>query len=195
MNYMLCRNRVRNFEQWKRVFDNHADAHRAATLKLLHLWHEVDNPRHVFFLFEVEDIERARAFLDSPDAIAAATESGLIEGDFHFFAGSHGYDPPQRLENPSPAERSDNSPPPEPAKSSPPGASPTPPEPLKTEEPANNPTPPAAMKGPERAKSAPRQDEPFEGWEPVANWPPAEAAAEAPPEAAHHRRRWERVKY
>ena len=44
MNYMLCRNRVRNFDQWKRVFDGHADAHRGAGLKLVHLWQDEDNP-------------------------------------------------------------------------------------------------------------------------------------------------------
>ena len=93
MNYLLCRNRVRDFDQWKRVFDSHADIHRAAGLKLAHLWHEVDSPRHVFFLFEVDDVERARAFLDKSSASAAEHDAGLIEGDFRFFGESLGYSP------------------------------------------------------------------------------------------------------
>src|SRR4051812_22584254 len=93
MNYMLCRNRVRKFDQWKRVFDNQADAHRDAGLKLVHLWYELKSPRNVFFLFEVEDMERARAFLDRSDASASELESGVIEGDFRFFSESLGYGP------------------------------------------------------------------------------------------------------
>lgn len=91
MNYMLCRNRVRNFARWKRVFDSHADAHRGAGLKLVHLWQDEDIPSQVFFLFEVEDVARARAFLNGPGATESARESGLIEGEFHFFRQSLGY--------------------------------------------------------------------------------------------------------
>jgi hypothetical protein len=91
MNYMLCRNRVRNFAQWKRVFDGHADAHRKAGLKLVHLWQDEDMPSQVFFLFEIEDIARARAFVTGPDAPESARESGLIESEFHFFRQSQGY--------------------------------------------------------------------------------------------------------
>lgn len=93
MNYMLCRNRVRNFDHWKGVFDSHADAHRAAGLKLVHLWYELNNPRNVFFLFEAEDVERARAFLENADTGGAERESGLIEGDYRFFGQSLGYGP------------------------------------------------------------------------------------------------------
>jgi hypothetical protein len=91
MDYMLCRNRVRNFDRWKRVFDSHAGAHRAAGLTLVHLWQCIDNPSQVFFLFEVEDVQRARAFVKAEDASQTAREAGLIEGEIHFFRGSRGY--------------------------------------------------------------------------------------------------------
>ena len=97
MKYMLCRNRVRNFDHWKRVFDSHADAHRSAGLKLVHLWQDEDIPSQVFFLFEVQDAARARAFVNSPDATKSARESGLIEGEFHFFRQSQGYGAPAEV--------------------------------------------------------------------------------------------------
>jgi len=53
MTYMLCRNRLVDFARRKRVFDSHAETHRAAGLNLLHLWRSVDDPSNVFFLFEV----------------------------------------------------------------------------------------------------------------------------------------------
>ena len=93
MNYILCRNRVRNFDYWKGVFDSHADAHDAAGLKLVHMWYELKSPRNVFFLFQAEDAERAREFLDGADGDDALHESGLIEGDFHVFSDSLGYGP------------------------------------------------------------------------------------------------------
>jgi hypothetical protein len=88
---MLCRNRVRNFERWKRIFDGHADAHRGAGLRLVHLWQCDDNPKMVFFLFEVDDIKRAREFVNAPGAVDSGREAGLIEGDIHFFSGSQTY--------------------------------------------------------------------------------------------------------
>lgn len=94
MNYMLCRYRVRDFARWKHVFDTHADAHRNAGLKLVHLWQSDDNLNHVFFLFEVDDVQRARTFVNAPDAADAAREAGVIEGDIHFFLGSQGYGAP-----------------------------------------------------------------------------------------------------
>jgi hypothetical protein len=206
MNYMLCRNRVRNFDYWKGVFDSHADAHRAAGLKLVHLWYELNSPRNVFFLFEVEDFERARAFLDTFDTAASARESGLIEGDFRCFSESLGYGPLNEAQsqafaaaagNVASMNRADSPATTEPVKTPEPEKSaepekrpslgenfPSAPEPVKNAEPAKKPTPaePAKpslppMKGLERVKST-QPAEPFEGWKPVENWPPAEEAAE-----------------
>jgi hypothetical protein len=216
MNYMLCRNRVRSFDQWKRVFDNHANAHRAAGLRLVHIWREMDNPCHIFFLFEVEEMERARAFLDSSDAATSAREAGLIEGDFRFFSESMGYGPPTEAKtasarvpesattmkdpnSPTPVEAVNTSVPPELMKSPEPEKSPALSESVKAEEPVKSVMPPATMKGPERVvKSAPPL-EPVEGWEPVENWPPAEVAAESTRQPAREqppkRGRWVRIKY
>jgi len=240
MNYMLCRNRVRNFDQWKGVFDTHAEAHRAAGLKLVHLWYELNNPRNIFFLFEVEDVERARAFLENADATKAEHESGLIEGDFRFFGQSMGYGPlseaesreftavaesvatreanelaAQAVNSPVPTEPVNSTQPEtsvepvksaEPEKSAPlekseapekptePEKNPTPAEPQTNAEPLKRSIRAETMKGPVRAKTGSPAD-PFEGWQPVENWPPAEAAAEPQPKPSPSRGRWVRMKY
>jgi hypothetical protein len=240
MNYMLCRNRVRNFDQWKGVFDTHADAHRAAGLKLVHLWYELNNPRNIFFLFEVEDVERARAFLEAADATKAEHESGLIEGDFRFFGQSMGYGPlseaesreftavaesvatkeanelaaqaasssvptepvntpqPETIVEPVQSAEPEKSAPPEtsaePVKSAEPEKNPIPAESLKNAEPLKRSIRAETMKGPVRARTGSPAD-PFEGWQPVENWPPAEAAAEPAPKPSPSRGRWVRMKY
>ena len=84
MTYMLCRNGLVDFARWKRVFDSHAEAHRAAGLNLLHLWRSLDDPNNAFFLFEVKSIEKARAFIRAPEAAEAGRASGVIDGEMHF---------------------------------------------------------------------------------------------------------------
>ncbi|MGA2018276.1 MAG: hypothetical protein ABSH26_15120 [Opitutaceae bacterium] len=93
MRFMLCRNRVSDYRRWRRVFDSHAGAHRAAGLRLKGLWRDAGRPNDVFFLFEVRDMSRARAFIRSPEAAEAGARSGVIEGDYRFIrdAGTASY--------------------------------------------------------------------------------------------------------
>ncbi len=78
MHYMLCKNRVEDFDRWRRVFDSHADAHRDAGLNLLHLLRDNTDPNMVVFLFRVDDLDRAQAFIQAPAASDAADTSGVI---------------------------------------------------------------------------------------------------------------------
>jgi hypothetical protein len=84
---MLCRNRVEDFDRWKAVFDSHPAAQRDAGLRLTHLWRELEDPNNVFFLFEVSDIDKARAFISTPEAAEAGVVSGVIDGEVHFVDG------------------------------------------------------------------------------------------------------------
>ena len=88
---MICRNRVVDFARWRRVFASHADAHRAAGLVLEHFWCDVNDPNNVFFVFEVRDVEKARAFIQAPDAADAAAASGVLEGEYHLVNEVAGY--------------------------------------------------------------------------------------------------------
>ena len=91
MLVMLCRNRVADFAKWKAVFASHAQAHRAAGLRLMNLWRSLQDANNVFFLFEVTDMAQARAFISNPAAGGAAKTSGVLEGEYHFLESSAGY--------------------------------------------------------------------------------------------------------
>ena len=67
---LLVRNRVKDVDRWKRVFDGEAAAGTAAGLTVLKVWRSVDAVDEVFFLLEVEDRERAEAFMASPESAA-----------------------------------------------------------------------------------------------------------------------------
>ena len=83
MTVMLCRNRVADFVNWKRVFDSHAQAHRDAGLHLRDLWRDLA-ANNVFFVFELTDIEKARTFISNPAAAEAGKASGVLDGEYHF---------------------------------------------------------------------------------------------------------------
>ena len=81
---LLVRNRVRDIDRWKRVFDGQAAAGAAAGLRVLHVWRAVDAGDEVFFLLDVEDRARAEAFMASPESAAVGVEAGAIDGEVHF---------------------------------------------------------------------------------------------------------------
>ena len=81
---MLCRNRVADYANWREVFDSHSGDHARTGLRLIGLWRDVQDANSVFFNFEVTDMERARAFISSPESEQAGKDSGVIDGEYHF---------------------------------------------------------------------------------------------------------------
>jgi hypothetical protein len=88
---MLCRNRVSDFSKWKAIFDSHLEAHRDVGLRLVNVWRSVEEPNNVFFMFEVASINRARTFINSPEAAKAGEASGVVDGECHFVESTSGY--------------------------------------------------------------------------------------------------------
>lgn len=79
MVHMLVRHRVVEFSRWKRVFDSHAAAQRQAGLRVTHVMRNTADPSEVVLLFEVEDFDRARAFVTSPAVPDVQEESGVLD--------------------------------------------------------------------------------------------------------------------
>ncbi len=84
MTYMLCRNRVADFGQWKVVLSSHEQAHKDAGLRLVGIWRGLEEPNNVFFMFEVASVEKARAFVADPEAARAGEAAGVLDGEYHF---------------------------------------------------------------------------------------------------------------
>jgi hypothetical protein len=78
MIYMLCKHRVRDFEQWHRIFASHAEAQEKSGLHLLYLLRDTNDQNHIVYLFKVDNMNTAKAFTEAPEASAAAEESGVI---------------------------------------------------------------------------------------------------------------------
>jgi hypothetical protein len=91
MVFLLCRNRVEDFQKWKSVFDSHAQAHRDSGLHLVSMWRCVEEPNNVFFMFGIADMDKAKSFLNDPASAEAGRESGVVDGEFHFIESAAGY--------------------------------------------------------------------------------------------------------
>lgn len=91
MQYMLCRNRVKDFEAWQSVFSRHTEAHAKAGLTLVRIWRALEDPNNVFFLFEMASRKKAEGFIRDPEAAKAGQASGVLDGEYHFVEDAGGY--------------------------------------------------------------------------------------------------------
>ena len=79
MRYLLVRHRVAEFDQWKSVYDAHLPARQKAGLKEVHLLRNIDDPNEVLLLFEAEDLQKAREFVDGSDLRAIMEKAGVVD--------------------------------------------------------------------------------------------------------------------
>jgi hypothetical protein len=69
MNYILGRHKVDDVEAWKRVMEADRQQHLGMGLHFEEVWSNVDDPREIFFIFEVDDLDQARAGLKAAGAL------------------------------------------------------------------------------------------------------------------------------
>ncbi len=81
---LLVRNRVKDIDHWKRVFDAQEAAGMAAGLSVERVWRSADKADEVFFILGVEDRAMAEAYMATPEAAAVGEEAGAIDGEYWF---------------------------------------------------------------------------------------------------------------
>lgn len=87
MGYLLVRHKVKEFQEWKRVFDLHKDAQRQSGLRIEKVMRNLYEPNEVFLFFEVTDLAKARSFVLSPNVPASQEASGVVDKpDIYFLA-------------------------------------------------------------------------------------------------------------
>jgi len=83
--YLMIHIHIGDFSKWKAVYDGHIEARKQAGMKELHVLRNMENPNEITVLFELEDLEKAKAFLDSDDLREKIKESGVVgEPKFEF---------------------------------------------------------------------------------------------------------------
>ena len=81
---LLVRNAVRDFDTWRAYLKQDTAAAAEYGLTLERLWRSQDDPNVAFFLFEVEDRDRAEAFMARPESAEIGQASGVLEGEAYF---------------------------------------------------------------------------------------------------------------
>jgi hypothetical protein len=89
MGMMIIRHKVRDYGQWRPIFDDHADMQKAAGLTNPRVFHSADsNKSEIVVVFETEDTKKAKAFAASADLKEAMAKAGVVETPTIYFLES-----------------------------------------------------------------------------------------------------------
>jgi hypothetical protein len=79
MPYILIRHKVEDYSKWKPVFDEHNATRKAVGSKGGYLLRNSDDPNEVVIFLELDDIEKARQFVQSEDLRKSMKRSGVAD--------------------------------------------------------------------------------------------------------------------
>ncbi len=79
MVYLLVRNKVKDFDRWKSVFEAHGESRRQNGSKGGYFFRNTSDPNETIFLLEWDSLENARGFANSEGARATLAQAGLLD--------------------------------------------------------------------------------------------------------------------
>lgn len=84
MTYLHCEVHFSDYAKWKASMDANAQAQQNAGLHLKQLWRGIEDANSAFFILEVEDIARAKIFLDPAKIEAEEKAATASNFKWHF---------------------------------------------------------------------------------------------------------------
>lgn len=78
MNYLIVKHKVENYDQWKKVFDSGAGGIEETGFQIQNILRDADDPNMIVLFFKLDDIEKAKAFTDTPEAYKGSEKAGVI---------------------------------------------------------------------------------------------------------------------
>ena len=79
MPYLLVRQKARDYEQWKSVFDAHGLTRQANGSRGGQLFRDASDPNEVIMLLEWDVLENARQFAQSEEWRDVTQRAGVVE--------------------------------------------------------------------------------------------------------------------
>lgn len=79
MPYVLIRHKVRDYEKWKTMFDEHGSIRKISGSRGGRLFRNADDPNEVVTLFEWDDMKKARGFAQSEDLRQTMQRAGVSD--------------------------------------------------------------------------------------------------------------------
>lgn len=74
MHHLLGQFKI-DLDTWKRAIEQDKSAHAAAGLRLKQVWRNADDPTEIYFMFELDDLETGRDFLQRAGALDAEKQA------------------------------------------------------------------------------------------------------------------------
>ena len=89
MGMMIVRHKVRDYGQWRPIFDGHVEVQRAAGLINPRVYHSADsNKSEIVVVFDTKDTRMAKAFAASADLKEAMIKAGVLDTPTMYFLES-----------------------------------------------------------------------------------------------------------
>ena len=79
MPYLLIRHKVKDYTEWKPVFDEHGATRKASGSKGGYFLRNIDDANEVVIFMEMDDLEKARQLVQSEDLRQAMERSGVAD--------------------------------------------------------------------------------------------------------------------
>jgi hypothetical protein len=87
LDHVLARIRGVKLEDIKRMLKADAEKHAEEGLLLRHLWHNLDDPSEILFIFATPNLNRARKFIETTHAQARKREANANLPQMIFLKG------------------------------------------------------------------------------------------------------------
>ncbi len=78
MPFAIIQNEVKDFDEWKKIFDADQTAVAAAGAKLLSVYREISNPNKVTMIYEAPDIGIYDTLMSDPQRQADIQKAGVV---------------------------------------------------------------------------------------------------------------------
>ena len=89
MGMMIIRHKVRDYGQWRPIFDAHAEMQKAAGLSNPRVYHSADsNKSEIVVVFDTDDTRKAKEFAASTDLKEVMAKSGVLDAPTIYFLES-----------------------------------------------------------------------------------------------------------
>jgi hypothetical protein len=89
MGMMIVRHKVRDYGQWRPIFDGHVEMQRAAGLINPRVYHSADSDKsEIVIVFDTTDTKMAKDFAASADLKEAMIKAGVVDTPTIYFLES-----------------------------------------------------------------------------------------------------------
>lgn len=79
MTQVMVRHKVNDYEAWKKEFDNFADFRKSSGELSYRIMTPGDDQNNLHLIFEWDEVENARKFMESPELKMAMEKAGVTE--------------------------------------------------------------------------------------------------------------------